>query len=141
MSPPQKLYKPKLTTTNQPTTIRTNTQSVDTKITPIIKLIINTAISLTITCRIIQSAHNSVYPTIFILIHNLITYRTLRTNNLKSEGKKKLPWPNIHLYASITNPTEEPASTARIKWIAPRSFNNTLPGIRNQLKLTPSWSN
>ena len=35
--------------------------------------------------KIIQSAHNSVYPTIFILIHNLITYTTLRTNHLKSD--------------------------------------------------------
>ena len=34
---------------------------------------------------IIQSAQNSFYPTIFNLIHNLITYTTIRTNHLKMD--------------------------------------------------------
>ena len=36
---------------------------------------------------ILQSAQNSVYPTIFTLIHNLITYTTLRTNHQKPEKR------------------------------------------------------
>ena len=35
--------------------------------------------------QILQSAHNSFYTTIFILIHNQVTYTTLRTNDLKSD--------------------------------------------------------
>ena len=34
--------------------------------------------------RILQSAQNLVYPTIFTLIYNLITYTTLRTNHLET---------------------------------------------------------
>ena len=44
----------------------------------------NTSNILTIIYQILQLAQNSVYSTIFILIHNLITYTTLHTNHLKS---------------------------------------------------------
>ena len=84
---PQQPYKPKLTTKIQPATIRTTTRSADTTIKFIIAFIINTASSLTIIHQIFQSEHNSIYPTIFILIHNLIAYTTLCTNELKSDKK------------------------------------------------------
>ena len=83
--PSPESYKPKLATTTQPTTIITTIQSSDTINTIIITLIINTASSLTLIRQILQSAHNSVYPTIFTLSHNLINYTTLRTNHLKSD--------------------------------------------------------
>ena len=43
----------------------------------------NVASSLMIIRQILQSENNSIYPTIFIIIHNLITYTTLCTNHLK----------------------------------------------------------
>ena len=86
-SPPQQYYKPKLTTTTQPTTVQTTIRSADTVETIIIVFIINPARSSTSINQIIQSAQNSVYPTIFTLIHNLITHTTLHTNHLKSDKK------------------------------------------------------
>ena len=85
MSPPQQSYEPKLTAVTQPTTIRTTIRSKDTINTIIVTLIIKTASSLMLILQILQSAHNSVYSTVFILIHNLITYTTLRNNHLKSD--------------------------------------------------------
>ena len=85
MSTPQQPYETKVTTKTQPTTIRKTTRSEDTKITFIIALIINSASSSMMIGQIIHSEHNSVYPTIFILIHNLITYTNLNTNHLKSD--------------------------------------------------------
>ena len=82
-SPPQQPCKLKITTTTQPTAILTTVRLSDTTI--IIAFIINTTISLTIIHWILQSKHNPVYPTIFILINNLITYKTLRTNHLNLE--------------------------------------------------------
>ena len=90
LSLPQQSYKPKLTTTTQPTTIWTTIQSADTIKTIIITFIINSASSSTLILQILQLVQNSVYPTIFTLIHNLITYTTLRTNYLKLK-KKNLP--------------------------------------------------
>ena len=60
--------------------------SADTINTIIITSIIITTTSLMLIRWILQSEHNSVYPTIFTLIHNLITYTTLRTNHPKSKN-------------------------------------------------------
>ena len=82
---PQQPYKLKLTTTTQPTTVQTTIRSADTTITIIVTFVVNNVSSLKIIRQILQSSHNPVYPTIFILIHNLITYTTLCTNHLKSD--------------------------------------------------------
>ena len=48
---------------------------------------INTASSPVIIRQILQLAYNSVYLTIVFLIHNLITYTTLRNKHLKLDKK------------------------------------------------------
>ena len=85
MSPPQQPYRLKLTTATQLTTIRAKIRSADTINTIIIMFTINTTSSLKSIRRILKLAQNSVYPTIFTLIHNLITCTSLRTNHLKSD--------------------------------------------------------
>ena len=85
MSTPKQPYKPKLTTTTPPPTFIKTLLSADTAITTVITFIFNTVISSTIILQILQTAQNSVYPTIFILIHNLIPYTTLCTYYLKSD--------------------------------------------------------
>ena len=62
-------------------------QSADTINTIIIIFIIDTTSSTTSIFQIIQLAQNSVYPTIFTVINNLITYTTLRSNHLKLDKK------------------------------------------------------
>ena len=76
---------------------------------------INIAISPTIIRRILQSLPNSVYPTIIILNHNLITYTILCTIYLQLGGKTLSTWPNIHLNTLIINQNEDPESTYTLK--------------------------
>ena len=76
LSPPQQPYECKLTTKTKPSITWTTIQSEDTISTIIITFIINTTSSLT-------EIQNSVYSTIFTIIHNLITYTNVRTSHLE----------------------------------------------------------
>ena len=75
---------------------------------------INISISPVKIFWLLQSAYNSIYSTICILVHNLITYTNLRTDLLQPE-KTSPPWPNTYLKSLRRNPTEEPATTAMFK--------------------------
>ena len=84
-SPPQQYYKPKLTTTTQPTTVQTTIQLAYTVNEIIIIIIVNTISSSTLIHKILRFSQNSVYPTIFTLIHKLTIYTTLCTKHLKTD--------------------------------------------------------
>ena len=94
--------------------------------------IINTASSLTTIRQILQLANNLVDPAIFIIIHNLVTYTTLRTNHLKSDK-------NTIIMAKSPPKHPKNKSNQRTKWIVPRSFSNNHPIRRKQQKLNPPW--
>ena len=76
---PNNPTKPKPTTTTHPIKIQITTYLADTTI----KFTFNISSSPTIIHQILQLLPNSVYPTIFILNHNLITYTILRTMHLQ----------------------------------------------------------
>ena len=115
-------------------------QSEDTINTIIITFIINTTNSSTSIRQILQSAQNSVYPTTFTLIHNLITYTTLRINHLKSDKK-------IFTMAKSPPKLLESQSNQRtrihrhIKVKISKNPQQQLYRIWKQGRLTPSWSN